>query len=218
MDLLTSPDYQPFAVAGLVMAGLVLLEMVLMVVGFSLSHVIDTGLGFETDHHHGASSVEGGLLGGVLGWINAGRVPVLVLIIAWLAVFAASGFVIQTLTGSIWAPLPAPIACMIAFLLATPATRSVTRLVSFIIPQDESYVISDNDLIGRVAEVTLGPLDQGPAGRIKVQDPHGNWHFPLARLAQDHAPVPVGSFVLLVDRSGPTFLVIPAPEVLKHAG
>ena len=94
-------------------------------------------------------------------------------------------------------------------------TRSTTRLVSFIIPREETYAVSNDDLIGRVAEVTLGPLDQGPAGRVKVRDPHGNWHFLMAKAADGHAAIPIGAQVLLVDRSGPTFLVIPAPAELR---
>ncbi len=150
-----------------------------------------------------------------MGWVNAGRVPVLILLITWLAAFAAGGFVIQTIAMSLWAALPALAAGLAAFLLAAPVTRFTTRLVSRIIPREETYAVSDDDLVGRIAEVTLGPLDQGPAGRVKVRDPHGNWHFLMAKAAEGQAPVPVGAQVLLVDRRGPTFLVIPAPEELR---
>ena len=37
------------------------------------------------------------------------------------------------------------------------------------------------DLVGRTAEVTVGPLDDGLPGRVKLRDAHGNWHFPRAR-------------------------------------
>jgi hypothetical protein len=205
MEALLSPAYQPFMIAGLVMTGLVLIEIVSLATGFSLSHVIDKG--FDFDGHDG-------LLGGVLGWINAGRVPALIFIITWLAVFAVAGFVIQTIATSLWAALPVLVASLIAFMLAIPATRFTTHFVSFIIPHEETYVVSNDDLLGRVAEVTLGPIDQGAAGRVKVQDAHGNWHFLMARLSKSHAPVPVGAQVLLVDRSGAIFLVIPAPAEL----
>jgi hypothetical protein len=69
--------------------------------------------------------------------------------------------------------------------------------------------------VGRVAEVTLGPLDQGPAGRVKVRDSHGNWHFLMAKAAEGQEPLPVGAQALLVDRKGSTFLVIPAPQELR---
>ncbi len=215
MDALLHPAYQPFTIAGLVMAGLVLIETLSLVAGLSLSQVIDQGFDLDTHNGHHADLGENGLLGGVMGWVNAGRVPVLILLIAWLAAFAAAGFVIQTLAMSLWAALPTLAAGPAAFLLAAPATRFTTRLVSRIIPREETYAVSDDDLVGRIAEVTLGPLDQGPAGRVKVRDPHGNWHFLMAKATEGQAPVPVGAQVLLVDRRGPTFLVIPAPEELR---
>jgi membrane protein implicated in regulation of membrane protease activity len=215
MDALLVPGYQPFTVAGLVMAGLVLIETISLVAGLSLSEFIDQG--FDVDSHggHHADLGENGLMGGLLGWVNAGRVPALILIITWLAAFAAAGFVIQTIAISLWAALPALAASLLAFLLALPATRFTTRAVSFIIPREETYAVSDDDLVGRVAEVTLGPLDQGPAGRVKVQDSHGNWHFLMAKAAEGQEPLPIGAQVLLVDRKGSTFLVIPAPQELR---
>ncbi len=44
MDALLHPAYQPFAIAGLVMAGLVLIETLSLVAGLSLSQVIEQGL------------------------------------------------------------------------------------------------------------------------------------------------------------------------------
>ncbi|WP_112663036.1 OB-fold-containig protein [Microvirga flavescens] len=215
MNALLSTSYQPFAIAGLVMASLVLIETISLIAGFSLSLLIDQGLDLDAYDGHHADHGELGFVGGLLGWVNAGRVPILILIISWLAAFAATGFAVQTLAIRVLAPLPVLIASLIAFCLAAPATRFTTRLVSFIVPREETYAVSDNDLVGLVAEVTLGPLDQGPAGRVKVQDPHGNWHFLMAKAAEGHAALPIGAQVLLVDRRGPTFFVIQAPEELK---
>jgi len=218
MDILISPGCQPFAIAGLVMVGLVLIETVSLVAGISLSHFVDHSFDLHAYDGHHADVEQSGLLGGMLGWVNAGRVPMLIVVITWLAAFAASGFVIQTLATHLWTALPALAASLVAFLLAAPATRFTTRLVSRIVPRDETYVVTNDDLVGRVAEVTLGPLDQGPAGRVKVRDAHGNWHFLMAKAAEGHAPVPTGTQVLLVDRKDSTFLVIPAPEELKSIG
>lgn len=207
MDLLHAPEYQPFVVAGLVMVGLVAIEAMSLVAGFSLSAFIDKGLHLAPDDTPGA-------VGGLLGWVNAGRVPMLVLLIVWLCAFAAAGFVVQTVALSIWEALPTPAAGFTAFLVANPATRVATRAISRLVPRDETYIVSHDELIGRVGEVTLGPLDGGPAGRLKVRDPHGNLHFPMARAVDGGAPIPVGAQVLLVDRRGDTFLVVPAPADL----
>ena len=77
MDALLVPGYQPFTVAGLVMAGLVLIETISLVAGLSLSE-------FDSHGGHHADLGENGLMGGLLGWVNAGRVPALILIITCL--------------------------------------------------------------------------------------------------------------------------------------
>ncbi|WP_262028549.1 YqiJ family protein [Microvirga sp. Mcv34] len=215
MDALFSTSYQPFTIAGLVMTGLVAIETLSLIAGFSISHFIEQSFDPESfsGHHADAGTTE--VLGGLMGWINAGRVPFLIFIITWLAAFAGAGFMIQTLAASILTALPVPVASLMAFVLAAPATHFTTRLVSHIVPREETYAVSHDDLVGRVAQVTLGPLDQGLAGRVKVQDSHGNWHFPMAKAAAGYQPLPVGAQVLLVDRTGPVFVVIPAPETLK---
>jgi len=215
MDLLFSGSYQPFIIAGLVMTGLVVIETVSLVAGFSLSHFVDQGLDPEAFGGYHADAGETGFVGGLMGWVNAGRVPLLIFIITWLAAFAAAGFMVQSLAIGLVAPLPVLAASLVAFCAAAPATRFMTRLVSRIVPRDETYAVSNDELVGRVAEVTLGPLDQGPAGRVKVRDPHGNWHFLMAKAVEGHDPIPVGAQALLVDRKGATFLVIPAPDNLK---
>src|SRR6478609_5216598 len=104
MDVLLSGSYQPFVVAGLVLAGLVAIETISLVAGFSLSHFVEQSFESETFGGYHADTGETGFIGGLMGWINAGRVPLLIVIIAWLAAFAAAGFMLQTLATSILAP------------------------------------------------------------------------------------------------------------------
>jgi hypothetical protein len=90
-------------------------------------------------------------------------------------------------------------------------------MVARLVPQDETYAVADADLVGRVAEVTLGPLDEGKPGRVKVLDAHGNWHFLAARAAPGTGPFATGTSVLLVDRDKASFLVIAPTDDLAHS-
>lgn len=203
MDALAGPGLQPFAIAALILAGLVAIEIATTLVGVSFGELLGKG------------EVDGGPLAGLLGWVNPAGVPVLVLVIVLLAGFSAAGYLLQAGAAALWRPLPLIAAVPLAGLAALSLSRGATRLVARIIPSDETYAVGDADLIGRVGEVTVGPLDAGPAGRVKLQDQHGNWHFPLARAAGGEAPIDVGTPVLLVDRDGPAFLVIPATGQLR---
>src|SRR4051794_24125603 len=150
MESLIAPGVQPFAVAALIMGGLVAIEILSTLFGMSFSELL--GKELVWDH---------GLIGGLLGWINPAGVPTLVLLLALLAGFSASGYALQSAAEMVWAPLPLVLAVPLAAAAALRLARTITRALARIIPGDETYAVSPEDLVGRVGEVTLGPLDQG---------------------------------------------------------
>jgi carbon monoxide dehydrogenase subunit G len=89
-----------------------------------------------------------------------------------------------------------------------------SRGIARIIPRDETYAVNEADFVGHVAEVSIGPLDQGLPGRVRLKDVFGNWHSVAARASSGSAPLPVGARVLLVDRDNRTFIAISAPTDL----
>jgi len=212
VDLLLAPEARPFAVAALILIGLVGIELVGLLVGLSLSQWVDHSFDHAADHsadHDGDSHFTG-----ALDWLNAGRVPLMVLLMLALGAFAALGFALEAVARAVSMPLPALAASVLAVLAAVPVVRGGSRVLSRIVPRDETYAVEPADLVGRTAEVTMGPLDAGIPGRVKVRDAHGNWHFPRARGAAGQAPMAIGSTVLLVEWKGTAFLAIPAPSDL----
>jgi membrane protein implicated in regulation of membrane protease activity len=212
VDLLLAPEARPFAVAALILIGLVGIELVGLLVGLSLSQWVDHSLDHAADH---SADHEGdGHVAGALDWLNAGRVPLMVLLMLALGAFAAVGFALEVVARAVWMPLPALAASVLAVLAAVPVVRGGSRVLSRFVPRDETYAVEPADLVGRTAEVTMGPLDAGIPGRVKLRDAHGNWHFPRARAAAGQAPMAIGSTVLLVEWKGTAFLAIPAPSDL----
>lgn len=205
MDLFLLPEVRPFAIAAVMIVFILGIELVTMLIGFSLSEVVGKAIHFE---HHSDGH------GSLMSWVNVGGVPLLVLILLTLGLFAIDGFIIQGIARAIWRPLPWIVAAPLAFASAIPLVRQGSRWLSNIIPRDETYVIAQSDLVGRVGEVMVGPLDQGLAGRVRVKDAHNNWHFVTARAAVGSADLPVGSHVLLVDLQQSDFLAIAAPAEL----
>ncbi|MBB4190790.1 membrane protein implicated in regulation of membrane protease activity [Rhizobium aethiopicum] len=199
MALLLAPECTPFAIAAAVLAGLTAIEMLATVMGFSIMEF----LGKPDFHGHDGFS-------GYLSWLNVGGVPLLILIMLALGFFAMTGFAIQAVADAFWAPLPAAIAAIPASLVTVPMVRASSRTVARIVPHDETYAVDLDALIGRTAEVSLGPLDQGLPGRVRVKDQHGNWHVLRAKAARDQEPLNVGTEVLLVDRTADVFIAIPA--------
>ena len=209
---LVQEEFRPFTVAALIVLGLLVIEAGGMLVGASLSHVLQGAFGAHAPHvpvsHHADASES--LFGKALGWLNVGRVPVLLLLVAFIAGFAVTGMVMQILAGHFAAPLPVGPACVAAAAAALPCTRWFSQLAALLLPNDETYVLEGDDLIGRVGVVTLGPVADGVAARIKVRDRYGNWHFPRVSPAQPGGSIAEGASVLIVDRNGGVLSVIAA--------
>ena len=99
-DILLAPDVRPFAVAAAIMATLGGIEVLTMIVGFSISQLVSTDFAIEGEHD--------GVIGGLFLWINAGRLPLLILIILALGVFAIEGFSCKVSPTSQAPPFPSP--------------------------------------------------------------------------------------------------------------
>jgi hypothetical protein len=205
-DILLAPDVRPFAIAAAIMVALGGIEMLTTLVGFSISELLGKDFANEADADSG--------LGGLFLWINAGRLPLLILIILALGVFSIAGFFLQGLAHGVGLSIPVAIAALAAAAFSLPAIRVTSRGIARIIPRDETYAVDQADFVGHVAEVSVGPLDQGLPGRVRLKDVFGNWHSLVARASPDSAPLPIGASVLLVDRDARSFIAIAAPADL----
>lgn len=208
-DILLAPDVRPFAVAAAIMAVLGGIELLTTLVGFSISELLGKDVAIEADSHNG--------LGGLLLWINAGRLPLLILIILAFGVFSIEGFLLQGIAHAAGFAIPVAIAALIAIAGSIPVIRTTSRGIARIIPRDETYAVSDADFVGKVAMVSVGPLDQGLPGRVRLKDVFGNWHTVSARASRDSPALAVGASVLLVDRDAKCFIAISAPaDLIDH--
>ena len=73
---------------------------------------------------------------------------------------------------------------------------------------------SDADFVGQVAEVSVGPLDQGLPGRVRLKDVLGNWHTVRPAPPRFATRSRSAASVLLVDRDAKGFIAISAPADL----
>ena len=205
-DILLAPDVRPFAISAAIMVTLGGIELLTMIVGFSISELIGKDFALETESHSA--------IGVLFLWINAGRLPLLILMILALGVFAISGFLLQAVAHSVGTAVPVALAAIAAIAVSLPAIRVTSRSIARIIPRDETYVVDEADFVGHVGEVSIGPLDQGLPGKVRLKDVFGNWHSVAARASPESTPLPVGASVLLVDRDARSFIAISAPADL----
>jgi membrane protein implicated in regulation of membrane protease activity len=207
IDHFLQPEVRPFAIAAIMIGIVGAIETLSMLIGVSLSELL--GKAISVDHNSDSTFVN------ALCWLNVGGVPLLVFILLALGLFSIAGFLIQDAARLVMAPLPASIAALGAVAVSLPLLRASTREVARLIPQDETYAVSLSDLIGRVGQVVVGPLDQGLPGRVRVKDVHDNWHTVTASAAPDSPPLQKGARVLLVDCRDRLFIAIAATDEIE---
>lgn len=217
LELLVADENLPFSVALALMTFLALLEGVGTFLGVALSGLVDALLpdAFFPEVSLDAPDTDSpGGISGLLGWLYVGKVPFLVVLILILLSFGIGGLLLQTLvrglTGSL---LPAWMASAAAFAFALPMTRAGARLMSKLIPRDETEAVSEDSFIGRVAVLTLGSARPGYPAQARLTDAHGQSHYVMVE-PDGAAELSAGSEVLIVKKQGHLFLAIPNPNPL----
>lgn len=208
LEFLAAKANLPFTVALALMFFIAMLEGVGTLLGLGVSSLLDSiAPDIDTDVDAEIDSASG--LSRFLGWLQFGKVPVLVLLIVFLTSFGLIGLVLQSVMHDWFGRfLPAIVASVPAFFLALPVVRSLGGVVAKIFPQDETEAVSDKSFIGRVAVITLGTASSGSAAEARLQDQHGQTHYVMVVPDQADASFDQGTEVLLVKKMGSQFAAI----------
>ncbi len=228
LDFFLAAENTSFAVASMITFAIAGVQILGLVLGFGLSEALenllpgaevdldaDVDVDADVDIDADLDLGEPGLLEQFFGWLNVGRVPVLVLLLTFLTSFAVAGYVLQAFALGITGLLPSLLVGPLALAAAFPTTRATSRLLGRILPKEESNAISPEELVGEIATVTLGPVCRQTAGKARVMDAHGNLHFVRVRSARPDASFDVGAEILLVRRDGSIFEAITPPAIFN---
>ena len=209
----------PFVVSLVAMLAIGVIEVLGLVLGLGIGELVDDFLPdlseFDAGGNAGEAEFEGSFFTEAFSWLNAGRVPYLILLMVFLGAFTIIGYGLQLMVGNLGFLLPAVVAGPIAFLPSLPATRMASAIFGRVLPREETYAVSENDLIGRLARITFGPVTLERAGQAKVIDTHGNPHFVRLRAAEADKEYQVHQEVLLVAVSSGLFDAIDPPASLQ---
>jgi hypothetical protein len=201
----------PFAVATVLLLMIALLEGLAMLLGASVSEWLH---GFM--HHQPDSS--GGPLDGALGWLHVGRVPLLVLLVLFLASFAITGFALNMVAYRVLGSWLTPWISVPLSLVATVSTvRTLGGVLERVIPREQSYAVTFDSLVGLVATVVNGTARQGYPAQAKVASQHGQTLYVMVEPDVAGVTFQQGASVLLVRQlSGNRFSGIdnPRPDLL----
>lgn len=201
----------PFTIALLTMVGIALLEGITTLLGFGLSNLlghflpdIDAQPDLDVEHPSSGSS-----LGNLLGWLNVGRVPLMVLLVVFLTIFGLLGYALQAMFLSIIGQmLPGLLAALLSLLLSLPLVRFFGKLVGKLMPNDETEAISADTFIGRIATITVGTATKGRPARAKFQDNYGTTHLVMVEPESTEEVFNQGDRVILLERLDGKFLAV----------
>jgi hypothetical protein len=227
------PATAPFAAALIVMLAIAAAEIGGMLFGFAPSGMLDNllpdvdleadmagpGAPLDVDGPSMPDAPGAGPLSAVLGWLCVGRVPILVLLIAFLTVFGLTGFAVQGLMATLFGlALPSALASIPALAAAIPATRASGLILSRILPKEQTEAVSRASFVGRIAVITRGEARQGLPAEAKLTDAYGLSHYVLVEPDEPEMVLSAGSVVLLVSQVGGRFRAIenPHPTLTDH--
>jgi hypothetical protein len=209
MELFLAPEAWPFTVAVLLLAGIAAVEGIALLGGFSVAGWID--------HLLPPPDVDG-LADSWLGWLQVGRVPLLVLLVVLLTAFALLGFTLNALVHDLLGFYPpAILSSLVAFLGALPLVRASGAAIARLIPRDETSAVTLDSLVGRVAVVVNGTARANYPAEARVKNEHGQTLYVRVEPDLPNEQFGPGASVLLVKQvAGTHFRAIanPYPELL----
>ncbi len=203
MDFLFVAPNLVFSIALALLSLLVLLELGM---GGGLTEFLDTLIP-DLDADAGGDSVPSKLL----SWVRAGKVPTLMLLAIFLGVFGVGGLLLQWLSVS-YGPglLPALLAAGLMLVLAMPLVRMFAGLLGDLLPRDETQVLSQEALVGRVAVIVIGSARRNAAAQAKLRDEFGTSHYVMVEPLHDLDVLEQGQQVVLVVRDGGRYRAVRA--------
>lgn len=209
--MLLAIETWPFTAAAFVMLLIGIVEGLAMLVGASLSETLQHALPDSWGHVDGPFDK-------VFGWLYVGRVPLLVLLVLFLAGFALTGFGLNLVVHryfNSW--VPTIISVPVAFLVTLPIVRVLSAGLARVIPTDETFAVSFDSLVGRVATIVTGTARAGYPAQAKVPNEHGQTLYVMVEPEAEGMTFQSGERVLLTKQiSGSRFAAVlnPWPDLV----
>ena len=172
MSFLNSSENIAFNVALAIVLLIGVFEIVLLLIGQSLM-ALDIDFDIDADIDVNASTNFN-----VFDWLYFGKVPMAMLMVVFLTVFGITGFIIQTIYYSLFDSfINAWIISIPVFLLTIFTSHFVVMPIYKFMPKDETTALSQKDLIGYEAEITIGLSKVGSPAEAKLKDKFGQTHY-----------------------------------------
>ncbi len=194
----------------------------LLTVALCSVEVILLLLGLSSMDATGLDSLDGqvdatGTAGGILGYLNVGRLPFTLFFATACAVFGLTGLAFQQASLAVSGQLLSTgIAAPLALVGAVPGTRWIGGFLGRLMPKTETTALSKQDLVGLTASVTLGEAKRGSPAQARVRDQFGQNHYVMVEPARAEETLSQGQEVLLTQRADTHYYATRATPLLTR--
>ncbi|KPZ68652.1 MULTISPECIES: YqiJ family protein [Shewanella] len=177
LDFLLINANTPFAIAMTMVLMLALLEGVGLVIGFSISNLIDHLSPVELDVDADLNVANTGLTP-LVGWLCLNKLPLLIWLVLLLTCFALIGYSLNFISYQYASNLLSPmISAPIVFVLSLLSTSIIGRPLAKILPKNESHAVSNTSFSGLLAKITVGTARVNSPAEAVLVDQHAQKHY-----------------------------------------
>lgn len=210
MDWLLADGVAPFSVALMLMFGLGFIEIISLMLGASLSaHIHHTLPDIHHPHLHVDIDASHGFAN-VLGWLQIGRAPFLILFVLFLLGFGLSGIVLQQLFFQFFGYFAhGGVMAIPTTLIGFSHMHLGGRLVHRYLPKDETESLSTETFIGQTVTITVGEARLGHPAEGKFQDKFGHTHYVMVEPDEDSYYFSEAETALIIRQDGQIYRVVP---------
>ena len=174
-----------FLVAGCAVLAILLLELCGALLGASL-HMFDADA--DIDLH------------GYLGWLNPGKVPVILLLVIFLGCLSIAGYIFHWIWAGMGFSLLSPLFITpVMGAVVLPIVSKFSNVLGRVLHREDSNAVTLDDMLGYYGVVTIGPVQDRVAGQARFSDGHGVSHY-IDVLAEPGKSMNVGDNVVLLQR------------------
>ncbi len=208
----------PFTLSLTLVAGLFLLEIIMLILGGSFLSMeadapdmdVDLDADFDIELDLDVDTgLDTGLAIAPSGLFGLKEVPFMMWLVSFLTMFGLSGLVLQSaLKATIGAPLPAVLAALIALPAGLFGARFIARVIARIMPKHESEAMRTRYLGGHHGTITQGVAKRGKPAEAKIKDRFGNFHYLRVEPLDDADVIPEGADVHVIRRKDGMFFVV----------
>ena len=203
-SLTDNPYLTPYVLSLGIMIGIAIIEMVTAIAGIGLFSFVDNMLPDFDMPDVDMPDVDMPLHLSAVFFLHIGKVPMSILLVVFLTLFGLIGAALQLWVFHGYSNLAVlPLTLAVSVLILNRIGLVLTRIV----PSTETYVVSDDDLLGCVAKIIIGTARADNPTSASMVDKYGERQKIMVLPLYDDGVFTKGQKVLLIEKKGSYFLV-----------